>query len=83
MLRRMIRDRSERLNKKSAPSPRHINSTEIDSDESSSIKRLLEMTDWTRRNLLGLKDLSKKEINTVLDKAQYYRDGLVKRIGKI
>ena len=33
----------------------------------------LEMTDWTRRNLLGLKDLSKKEINTVLDKAQYYR----------
>ena len=35
MLRRMIRDRSERLNKKSAPSPRHINSTEIDSDESS------------------------------------------------
>ena len=37
------------------------------------------MTDWTRRNLLGLKDLSKKEINTVLDKAQYYRDGLVEK----
>ena len=79
MLRRMIRDRSERLNKKSAPSPRHINSTEIDSDESSLHQRdFLEMTDWTRRNLLGLKDLSKK-INTVLDKAQYYRDGLVEK----